>query len=156
MIEHILRQVLRHQDIVHKGSLYLRRFYLSPEICGWRLMLHKICRPDTDRALHDHPWDFAVLCLANGYIEHVLHAGGVVAEVLNPGSIRFRSFNHTHRIDHVFGRAAWTLVLHRPTKHDWGFWDVSQQPPRFTLAADYFKPGYAAAAAPVRGMQAAR
>ena len=154
MIENLLRLLFRHQDIVHQGSLYLRRFLLTPSLFGWELMLHKICRPDVDVALHDHPWDFAVLCLSGGYIEQVFSGGRVSEEALAVGQIRFRSSEHTHRIAYLLDGAAWTLVLHAPKTRIWGFWDVAATPPRFTAARDYFKPGYDAAAAPARGIAA--
>ena len=46
------------------GTLYLRRWSLRiPFTGGWRLMLHKIARPDSARDLHDHPWWFVSLIL---------------------------------------------------------------------------------------------
>ncbi len=156
VIENLLRRIFRHQDIEHAGSLYLRRFLLTPSVFGWRLMLHKICRPDNERVLHDHPWDFAVLCVRGGYIEAVLHPGGVVRESLVSGQVRFRSFIHTHRIDRILGPVAWTLVLHGPRVHRWGFWDTDARPPYFTEATEYFKAGYDKASTPRHGVEVAR
>jgi hypothetical protein len=146
LAERVLRAVFPNQDITHAGSVYLRRWLLTPSVLGWRLMLHKICRPDLDRVLHDHPWDFATLCLRGGYIELVHGPGGIAGEALTAGHARLRAAEHAHRIDRIFGAAAWTLVLHGPRRRRWGFWDVSVAPARFTLAADYFKPGYDQAA----------
>src|SRR4051812_21375721 len=110
-------------------------------------MLHKIARPDMDRVLHDHPWDFAALCVAGGYDEAVLMPGGeVVIESLRPGGLRFRAYDHTHRIETVIGESAWTLVFHGVRRHVWGFWNTDARPPRFTEAKAYFKVGYDAAA----------
>lgn len=143
MFERLLCLVFKHQDIQHKGSVYLRRWLLTPTVFGWRLMLHKICRPDADRVLHDHPWDFLTLCLRGGYDEFVLASDGARnVEALRPGQARMRSSNHTHRIARILGPAAWTLVLHGPRRRQWGFWDTDARPVMFTVAADYFKPGY--------------
>lgn len=150
LAERVLRAVFPNQDITHAGSVYLRRWLLTPSVRGWRLMLHKICRPDLDRVLHDHPWDFATLCLRGGYIEVVHGPGGVAAEILIAGRARLRAAEHTHRIDRVLGGAAWTLVLHGPRRRRWGFWDLSAKPPLWTVAADYFTPEYDQAAAPAR------
>ncbi len=151
MIERLLRAVFKHQDITHAGSLYLRRFLLTPSVFGWRLMLHKICRPDNDRVLHDHPWDFATLCLRGGYVELVLMPDQeALAMTLTAGQARLRAAQHTHRIDRILGPAAWTLVLHGPRRREWGFWNTEQVPATFTVAADYFTEGYDKASAPAR------
>jgi hypothetical protein len=151
LFERVLRAAFPNQDITHAGSVYLRRFLLTPSIGGWRLMLHKICRPDLDRVLHDHPWDFATICLCGGYVESVLRSdGSVSAEVLIAGEARLRSSGHTHRIDRILGDAAWTLVLHGPRRRKWGFWNVVRMPATFTVAADYFTPEYDQAAPPAR------
>jgi len=123
IVERVLRAVFKHRDIDHGGDLYLRRFYVGPEVRGWQLMLHKLCRPDRERIPHDHPWDFATLCLSGGYTEEVADAGGGAKfSNLMPGEARLRSAEHTHRIVKVFG-VAWTLVLSGPRRRTWGFWD---------------------------------
>lgn len=143
IIERLLALVFPNQDISHAGSLYLRRWLLTPSLFGWRLMLHKIARPDLERVLHDHPWDFATLCLRGGYDELVLAPDGACRrEPMRPGRARFRSFAHTHRIDRIVGPNAWTLVLHGPRRHAWGFWNTEATPITFTVSADYFKDGY--------------
>lgn len=151
LVERLLCLLFPSQDISHAGSLYLRRWLLTPSVFGWRLMLHKIARPDLERVLHDHPWDFATLCLRGGYDEFVLRPDeDVEQESIRPGGIRFRSFRHTHRIDRIVGPNAWTLVLHGPRRHVWGFWDTTDLPARFTVSADYFKDGYDKAPAMAR------
>ena len=64
-------------------DLYLARFWLSnPELStvpdreheyesGQSMMLHYFIRPDTDKALHDHPWDFSTTILTGSYQEHL-------------------------------------------------------------------------------------
>lgn len=151
IVEKVLCLLFKRQDIQHLGSLYLRRWLLTPSVFGWRLMLHKICRPDADRVLHDHPWDFATICLRGGYIEIVWEIGGERVEILRPWRTRFRAFSHTHRIDAILGGGvAWTLVLHGRRRHRWGFWATAKTPPMFTVAEKYFMPGYDAASAPKR------
>ena len=34
------------------------------------VFIHKFVRSDEDRALHDHPWNFLVIPIWRGYIEH--------------------------------------------------------------------------------------
>lgn len=138
IVERLLRAVFPNQDIEHDGSLYLRRFLLTPSMRGWRLMLHKIARPDLERVLHDHPWDFATMCLRGGYDELVNGVGAIHREQLRPGDIRLRAAEHAHRIDRIVGPNAWTLVLHGPRRRAWGFWEGET----FVRSADYFKAGY--------------
>jgi hypothetical protein len=142
IVERTLRLVFPNQDITHQGDLYLRRWLLTPSVCGWRLMLHKIARPDRDRALHDHPWDFATLCLRGGYVEELWDGGGAAERehVLVPGDVRLRAAEHTHRIARIMGAAAWTLVLHGPRRRAWGFWDAETG--EFTVSHEYFREGY--------------
>lgn len=143
VIERLLRAIFPHRDIEHAGDLYLRRFYLTPQIFGWRLMLHRIARPDRDRALHCHPFDFATFCLRGGYVEVVRDPGGAHGEILVAGQIRLRAAEHTHRIVRILGPNAWTLILHGPRRRRWGFWEYrGGVGDTFTVAEDYFKPGY--------------
>jgi hypothetical protein len=122
LTERVLRAVFRHRDIVTNGDLYLRRFYVSPRIRGWQFMLHKIARPDLDRNPHDHPFDFATLCLRGGYVEHVDLPDGEEQQAHVAGQLRLRAAEHRHRIDRILGPAAWTLVLAGPKRRTWGFW----------------------------------
>lgn len=51
---------------------YLHRWYLI----RWNILgifIHKFVRSDEDRALHDHPWDFIVIPIWRGYVEHSEH-----------------------------------------------------------------------------------
>lgn len=48
--------------------VYLRRLYLL-RTPWFQVMLHRILRPDPDRHLHDHPWDFLSLVLRGWYQE---------------------------------------------------------------------------------------
>ena len=144
LLERVLCRVFPNQDISHAGSLYLRRWLLTPSVRGWRLMLHRIARPDLERVLHDHPWDFATLCLRGGYDEQVRGPGGIAVEHLRPGAIRMRAAEHAHRIDRIVGTNAWTLVLNGPRRRSWGFWELYADGlnDMFVLSSDYFKDGY--------------
>src|SRR6185437_13431087 len=108
LVARALCALFRFQDISHAGTLYLRRWLLTPSIFGWRLMLHRIARPDADLTLHDHPWDFATICLRGGYDEIVLGPGGTFRDVLRPWQAKLRASGHTHRIETIVGANAWT------------------------------------------------
>ena len=152
LIERALCRLLAFTDIQHEGSLYMRRFFLTPKNAdGWELVLHKICRPDVDAAHHDHPGDFATLVLRGGYIEKgLLPDGQECAEAVTAGNLRFRSATFAHRIDRILGNAAWTLCLRRRVTNPWGFWRADQKPAEWTPADEYFRPGYERAPAPQR------
>lgn len=51
---------------------YLFRYHLTP-FKWWpfktRILLHRICRPDNDPWLHDHPFDFRTILLWGWYVE---------------------------------------------------------------------------------------
>lgn len=50
---------------------YLLRWFVIPRNRFFNIYLHKFCKSDDDRALHDHPWIFNVSILLKGeYIEH--------------------------------------------------------------------------------------
>lgn len=50
-------------------QVYLRRWVIF-RLPSFGLFIHKFERSDEDRGLHDHPWDFIVIPLWRGYIEH--------------------------------------------------------------------------------------
>jgi hypothetical protein len=91
----------------------MRRWALQTPLGGLRL--HHFLRGDADRELHDHPWSFVTLVLAGGYVD-VSSAG---EDVLRPGSVRYRSARHAHRVETA---GCWTLVLSGPISRAWGFW----------------------------------
>lgn len=99
----------------------------------WGIFLHKLCRSDHDRALHDHPWPFVSIVLWGGYkeIRHVRDINNVVRyetieetefQVHRPGAILYRPATWRHRVIIEPGRPAWTLILVGPRARRWGFW----------------------------------
>jgi hypothetical protein len=88
------------------------------------LCVHKLCRSDYDRALHDHPWAFLSIVLRNGYDEvHDQTYENTVTRVSHrPGALLFRPARWRHRVVIRDGRPAWTLVLMGPRVRRWGFW----------------------------------
>lgn len=119
MIENLLRRILRHRDIMNGGDLYLRRFYLGPQVFGHQLMLHHIVRADKERDLHDHPWPFWTFCLRGGYLEETVKDEPRTAHV--SWQLKYRGAEFKHRIDRIFGQC-WTLVLSGREIRQWGFY----------------------------------
>ena len=105
-------------------GLYLRRFWINeptwsstgrPESES-SLMLHWFRRPDSDSALHDHPWGFETTVLDGCYIEKTPE--GEVS--------RFSGKTHTvpaHGLHAVVGfcEDTWTMVRTGPRVREWGF-----------------------------------
>jgi hypothetical protein len=123
---------LEHRTIgAEDGSGPLLERYViirHPKLFG--VFVHKLCRSDHDRALHDHPWGFISLVLKSGYREeHFTHyrktwAGEWPETVYRrnkPGMFLFRPATWRHRVI-IDGKPAWTLVFVGPRRRRWGFW----------------------------------
>lgn len=97
-----------------------------PKLFG--IFLHKLCRSDHDRALHDHPWTFWSLVLKNGYQEEYWthdEDGHPKTQYRwnRPGTLLYRPATWRHRViisDKT--KPAWTLVFLAPRSRRWGFW----------------------------------
>lgn len=131
------------------GALYMARYWLvKPRWwtlgCGARI--HAICRPDTDRHLHDHPWAFLTVVLKGGYFEHrplyesfpaYNETEPTLTRWHGPGSILLRRASARHRLDlarawrervSVLERSwqpAWTLFIFGPRVQTWGFYTAT-------------------------------
>lgn len=101
------------------GTVYLRRYFLTPKNWPFRLYLHEFFRGDNDRCLHDHPAPFVTWVLNGGYRE-VLSDKGDYRD-WPPGTMLYRKAAFAHRIEVPRGRKAWSLVLFGPRERDWGF-----------------------------------
>lgn len=118
--------------IIGDGDVpYLKRWFVIPRNSHFNIYLHKFCRSDDDRALHDHPWWFASLILKGRYIEH--RADGT-ERYRKPGSLALRRPNTLHRVElyqeRVESHAGWTMYRESPTWtllftgpkiREWGF-----------------------------------
>lgn len=131
----------------------------NPYMLRWRLFecplfrvyLHKICRSDDDRHLHDHPFNFWSLILRGGYAEYrpgphpcrrcepfnicgrVEKLDGLIfIRWFGAGSFIRRRAADLHRIELATlttslepleqeGKPAWTLVLAGRRIREWGF-----------------------------------
>lgn len=103
---------------------YLIRWFIIPRNPWLNIYLHKFCRDDDDRALHDHPWWFVSIMLSGFYIEH---REGKKRLIRLAPSIAFRSATAKHRIE-LFRDSngkpipCWTLIITGRKKRTWGFW----------------------------------
>lgn len=80
------------------------------------IRLHFIKRPDSDRHLHDHPWNARTFILSGGYVEEreddrYYRMAGDTARL---------NFGEFHRIDHVLPNTV-TLFVMGKRRGEWGF-----------------------------------
>jgi len=95
---------------------------------GWQLCLHKWCRSDEDRALHDHTGDNVSILLTGRYRELVQHnfIGIYGPSYFTQWHTRlpfvpyFRCAETPHRIALPAG-PVWSLWLRWPPRREWGF-----------------------------------
>lgn len=102
---------------------YMIRWFLIPRNRWLNIYLHKFCRDDDDRALHDHPWWFVSLMIRGRYVEHT-ESG---SKTRNAPSIAFRRAEHRHRVELLKNRhgdpiPCWTIVVTGRRSRVWGFW----------------------------------
>lgn len=88
----------------------------------FRIYLHKICKSDDDRHLHDHPFNFRSVILWNGYRERYL-CGTIEC---HPFMVLYRSATWLHQIvlrKDANGNElpAWTFVVAGRRLRQWGF-----------------------------------
>jgi hypothetical protein len=103
-------------DIADPSQVYLTRWRLL-QTPFFGLFLHAIRRPDEDRNLHSHPWNFASLILKGGYIEKRPHK----TEVRKAGSIAWRKAEDFHAITKLLRTPTWTLVFIGRNRKNWGY-----------------------------------
>ncbi|HYE40347.1 MAG TPA: hypothetical protein VEB23_10465 [Ramlibacter sp.] len=140
------------------GSLYMGRWWLfnpyQPHSDGagrkWSewlpsIRIHHICRPDSDRHLHDHPWNARTIVLRGGYKEERPVSGvphGVTWTPVWTDDDRLRAgftrepgytgqllFGEYHRISHIPEGGAWTLFITWRKRGTWGFLVDGQKVP---------------------------
>ena len=109
---------IRRLDIIVNGEVYLTRWYLL-RTPWFSVLLHRINKSDSDRALHDHPWPFITIPLRRGYWEHRVQG----TTSLKPLRAYYRPATWSHRVELIDGKPAWTLVVHGKRCRKWGFWD---------------------------------
>lgn len=140
---------------------YLHRWYLTPwreayesipkaDRTRWQrfvsrlpnVYLHCFFRGDDDRALHDHPWDWASYLIHGTYAEVTheplqvtgirMHGADaavvdveprrlVVTRYFSAGSIRGHRAEFAHRLTLNVGARAWTLFFCGWRRREWGF-----------------------------------
>jgi hypothetical protein len=101
--------------------------------CPWSIRVHHIKRADSERHMHDHPWNARTIILKGGYVEErenlefesmlptTLSNFPTVTTMRFPASTAKLGFEQYHRITHVPAGGAWTLFISGPWQGVWGF-----------------------------------
>jgi hypothetical protein len=106
-------------DNMDSTQKYITRT-LFPRLRGRRYMLHRIHIPDTDRGIHNHPWEWCRSHILTGsYVEERLLADGTI-ETKIVDSYNELTKDDFHRIVELRGEV-WTLFEAGPRYQDWGF-----------------------------------
>lgn len=123
------------------GRLYMRRWWLLPKCClrfdsvrgypmpapwmPFSIRLHHIVRPDADRHLHDHPFNFRTFVLQGWYEEevpgHGPAAGQHITRYMLQGTTAAAPATRWHRIADVSEGGVWTLFVMGRRINGWGF-----------------------------------
>jgi hypothetical protein len=133
-----------HQVIGEPDAPYLHRWFLIPHNRWLNVYLHRFLRSDDPRALHDHPWWFASLIHAGGYIEVTTTR----RRVRRRGSITVHRAARRHRICLPVdqrGRETrcWTVIITGPHVRQWGFWCPRQRGAHRFIPWQDLRPGRA-------------
>lgn len=109
------------------GQPYLERYMVA----RWgkdgehTLFLHRFLDSDSDKGIHDHPWDSKSFIVAGGYEEERLIVENGQEKVIKrdvlPLSFNIIKKDDFHRIVLKKKVPAWTLFYHGPRVKDWGF-----------------------------------
>lgn len=110
------------------GSIYMGRWWLfnpypaSGEERRYQfpisIRIHHIQRADSDRNLHDHPWNARTVIIKGGYVEE-RECGEVFCRPAG-ATARLR-FGEYHRITQVLPDGAWTIFITGKYRGTWGF-----------------------------------
>lgn len=109
---------------------YLLRWHVIPRNRFFNIYLHKFCKSDDDRALHDHPWLFNVSVLLKGsYCEHLTGGRKKHRKAGLFSGVKFRWGKSPHRVEllkdgYPYGKEqpVWTLFVTGAIVREWGFY----------------------------------
>ena len=139
----VKKMIKRKPDFVigDASNPYLLRWFIIPRNKFFNIYLHKFCKSDDDRALHDHPWLFNISILLSGeYIEHkFVNNDESCIKTYSRKRKRFLPYfrwgDSPHRVELLkgikpYGKCdtqtvelpVWTLFITGATVRRWGFY----------------------------------
>lgn len=120
----VLLKRSREPDFVigDKDRPYMQRWHWRPRNRWFNIYLHKFCKSDDDRALHDHPWPSCSIIIYGRYVEHTIAAGGIHhRRTFRRGDVIFRRAKSAHRIELPGDTPCETVFITGPRVREWGF-----------------------------------
>jgi hypothetical protein len=130
LVENILDRLFPRTDVginQEEFGVLLKRWHVWMG-CRPHVYIHKFCRSDHDRSMHDHPWHFRSIILWGGYWEHTPAYTTQYDEIISmrkwyrPGSYLNRPAKSIHRVELKDGKPSWSLCITGERERDWGFW----------------------------------
>lgn len=98
------------------GELHFKRWEILKTPFG-SIWLHAIYKADTDKHLHNHPWDFTSVVLKGSYIEQTTLGN----KKQHPGKINIRNGADYHKILEMISPVVYTLFFASKPKRQWGY-----------------------------------
>lgn len=119
----LFRKLFLVKEICSKqGVVHFRRYRLL-QTPWFAFYIHQICQSDSDKDMHDHPWNFLSLILKGAYREaSKLYPdfNSIVQRDCNPGNIISHSRMDAHQIT-LLTKVVWTLVFTFGRRSIWGY-----------------------------------
>lgn len=105
-----------------RADPYMLRWYVIPRNRWFNIYLHRVCKSDDDRALHDHPWASLSIILRGSYWEITEVDGVDCWTKYRRGRFIYRSSTYSHRLFLTDDKPCWTLFITGKRVRDWGFY----------------------------------
>lgn len=133
-VQRLLDQAEPYSTIGPHTDPYMERVWLKKftKDQPMSMRLHNIRWSDSDRALHDHPWENISVVLAGEMIEVVpLDQSQPCMQdpmkysqyIRRPGDVIARKATDRHRLIIPPGQTVWTLFIMGDYEQNWGFYD---------------------------------
>lgn len=106
-----------------EGVLHFKRWSIVS--CKWfNIYLHAIHKHDEDLHLHNHPWNFFIFCISGFYKEKLQNKEVFVG----PLSFRYRDAKDFHKIEKLYSKVVYTLVVTGKRRtEEWGYFVNGQE-----------------------------
>ena len=111
------------REIKSKGGVIHFQRWMVLDTLWFKIYLHKLSRSDTDKHMHDHPWNFISLILKGSYEEFTLkkpYWDKFVKKTYSVGSVIKHNHTDAHKIT-LLTPDVWTLVFIGSKRFDWGY-----------------------------------
>lgn len=111
--------------IYTNGTKYLQRTYIKHKGIFPEILLHRFYASDSDRHLHNHPWNRSISLILDGsYTEERMTVDDWTKRFkdFSPGKINKISKDDYHRVSLKNELPVWTLFIAGKRVQSWGFW----------------------------------